>query len=53
MFELLGLHPVPSELRELAAPVPADRLLNEPHVRGDLHCHTTWSDGRAGVREMA
>ena len=22
-------------------------------VRGDLHCHTTWSDGRAGVREMA
>jgi len=22
-------------------------------VRGDLHCHTTWSDGRASVLEMA
>jgi DNA polymerase (family X) len=21
-------------------------------VRGDLHCHTTWSDGRASVEEM-
>ena len=22
-------------------------------VRGDLHCHTTWSDGKASVMEMA
>jgi DNA polymerase (family 10) len=22
-------------------------------MRGDLHCHTTWSDGKASVREMA
>jgi DNA polymerase (family 10) len=22
-------------------------------IRGDLHCHTTWSDGRASVEEMA
>src|SRR5919204_385157 len=22
-------------------------------VRGDLHCHTTWSDGKASVDEMA
>ena len=21
-------------------------------IRGDLHCHTTWSDGRASVEEM-
>jgi len=44
---------VPAELRELTAPAPAEGLLDEPDVRGDLHCHTTWSDGRAGVREMA
>lgn len=22
-------------------------------IRGDLHCHTTWSDGGASIREMA
>jgi DNA polymerase (family 10) len=53
VFELLGLDPVPPELRELGASAPPDGLLVEPAVRGDLHCHTTWSDGRAGVREMA
>ncbi|HEY3764550.1 MAG TPA: PHP domain-containing protein [Gaiellales bacterium] len=53
VFELLGLEPVPAELRERGTVAPADGLLDEPDVRGDLHCHTTWSDGRAGVREMA
>jgi DNA polymerase (family 10) len=53
VFELLGIGPVPPELRELGAPANAEGLLDEPAVRGDLHCHTTWSDGRAGVREMA
>ena len=53
VFQLLGLEPVPAELREPGAPLAADGLLDEPDVRGDLHCHTTWSDGRAGVREMA
>ena len=29
------------------------RALVEPgEIRGDLHCHTTWSDGRASVAEM-
>jgi DNA polymerase (family X) len=27
-------------------------LLELADVRGDLHCHTTWSDGRASVLEM-
>jgi DNA polymerase (family 10) len=53
VFELLGLRPVPPELRELGAPSPPGGLLDRPDIRGDLHCHTTWSDGRAGVREMA
>ena len=29
------------------------RLVGPPDVRGDLHCHTTASDGRGTVREMA
>src|SRR6185503_19176839 len=29
------------------------RLVGLADVRGDLHCHTTWSDGKATVREMA
>ncbi len=53
VYALLGLDPVPPELREAAAPPPPEGLLDEPDVRGDLHCHTMWSDGRASVREMA
>ena len=49
-----GLLPRPPELRETgaAAAVPDD-LLEEGQIRGDLHCHSTWSDGRATVREVA
>jgi DNA polymerase (family 10) len=32
--------------------VPAN-LVDRAHIRGDLHCHTTWSDGRASVLDMA
>ena len=28
-------------------------LLETADIRGDLHCHTTWSDGRLSVEEMA
>ena len=28
-------------------------LVEIEQIRGDLHCHTTWSDGRASVAEMA
>ncbi|HEX3289826.1 MAG TPA: PHP domain-containing protein, partial [Gaiella sp.] len=28
------------------------RLVDLSDVRGDLHCHTTWSDGRASVLEL-
>ncbi len=27
-------------------------LVGLGQIRGDLHCHTTWSDGRASVEEM-
>ena len=53
LFRQLGRPFVPPELREEAAlPPPAD-LVEVEHIRGDLHCHTTWSDGRATVRELA
>jgi DNA polymerase (family X) len=53
VFRLLGLPFVPPELRERGAGLPSDRLIELEDVRGDLHCHTTASDGRASVREMA
>ncbi|HXW05273.1 MAG TPA: DNA polymerase/3'-5' exonuclease PolX [Vicinamibacterales bacterium] len=59
IYEALGLAYVPPELREnrgeLAAAesrqVPA--LVSLADVRGDLHMHTTATDGRADVEEMA
>jgi DNA polymerase (family 10) len=53
VYRRVGLPFVPPELRELpAAPAPAD-LVEVRDIRGDLHCHTTSSDGRASVLEMA
>jgi DNA polymerase (family 10) len=53
LFEALGLPFVPPELREgpYAAPPPA--LVELAQIRGDLHVHTTYSDGKASVLEMA
>jgi DNA polymerase (family 10) len=52
VFEALGLPWVPPELREeWFSGVPAG-LVEEQDIRGDLHCHTTWSDGRFSVAEM-
>jgi DNA polymerase (family X) len=53
LYRHLGIPSLPPELRESAfrdAPPP---LVDETDIRGDLHCHTTWSDGRASVLEMA
>jgi DNA polymerase (family 10) len=53
LYRLLGVPFVPPELRETPSrPVPPD-LVELSQIRGDLHCHTTASDGRATVREMA
>jgi DNA polymerase (family 10) len=43
----------PPELREAPFRGEPPALVELAHVRGDLHCHTTWSDGRASVAEMA
>ena len=53
VFAALGLAFCPPELRELPGTNPPERLVDLVDVRGDLHCHTTWSDGRASVHEMA
>ncbi len=53
LFAALGLPYYPPELRELPGALPPTNLIDLADIRGDLHCHTTWSDGRASVREMA
>jgi DNA polymerase (family 10) len=53
VYRLLGLPYVPPELRELPAPAgEPPPLVEVGQIRGDLHCHTTWSDGKASVVEM-
>lgn len=59
VYRLLGLEPIPPELREDRGEVEAaaegrlPRLVTLPDVRGDLHVHTSMSDGRATMREIA
>jgi len=60
LYALLGLPFIPPELREdegeieaaLAGTLPHD-LVRVEDVRGFVHCHTRWSDGRATLEEMA
>jgi DNA polymerase (family X) len=52
VYEALGLPFRPPELRETGLPDPPADLLELAHVRGDLHVHTTASDGKATVLEM-
>jgi len=59
VYKALGLPWVPPELREdrgeieaaLKGKLPA--LLEPKHVRGDLHLHSTHSDGSASIADMA
>jgi DNA polymerase (family X) len=42
----------PPELRDDPFVDEPPKLLELTDIRGDLHSHTTWSDGRASVEEM-
>jgi DNA polymerase (family X) len=53
VYATLGVPWCPPELRERPFRGDPPRLVELTDVRGDLHCHTTWSDGRASVLEMA
>ena len=53
VYEALGLVWCPPELREAPLREQPAALVSHEQIRGDLHCHTTWSDGRASVLEMA
>jgi DNA polymerase (family X) len=57
VYERLGLPWIPPELREdrgeLAKGFEVPRLVTVEDLRGDLHCHTTLSDGRSTLAEMA
>ena len=52
VYATLGVPWCPPELREEPHREEPPALLELAAVRGDLHCHTTWSDGKASVREM-
>ncbi|HUF90194.1 MAG TPA: helix-hairpin-helix domain-containing protein [Gemmatimonadota bacterium] len=58
-YSALGLAWIPPELREDRGEVEAAEagtlppLVERKDLRGLLHVHTTWSDGRASVGEMA
>jgi DNA polymerase (family X) len=59
VYAALGLSFLPPELREGRGEVAAARdgrlpkLLRQEEIRGDLHLHTTWSDGADSIEAMA
>ena len=53
VYRALGVPWCPPELREQPFRGEPPLLLELGDIRGDLHCHTTRSDGRASVEEMA
>ena len=53
VYEALRLPWCPPELREAPFSGEPPVLIELPEIRGDLHTHTTWSDGRQTVEEMA
>ena len=60
LYRFLGYEPIPPELRENAGELAAARngslpaLVETSDLRGELHCHSTWSaDGKGSIEEMA
>ena len=59
VFAALGMQWIPPELREDRGEIDAAQahalpdLVELSDLRGDLHAHTSWTDGRDTVREMA
>ncbi len=59
LFAKLGMDWIPPEMRENAGEIEAaeeralPKLIEVGDIRGTFHCHTTASDGRSTLREMA
>lgn len=59
VYAAVGLAWVPPELREdrgeiaAAAAAKLPKLIQVEDLKGDLHMHSTWSDGRNSIEEMA
>ena len=59
LYAHLGYAFIPPELREDGGELAAARsgglpdLVERGDLRGDLHSHSTWSDGKASIEEMA
>ncbi len=59
LYAHLGYAYIPPELRENGGELAAARkgelpvLVERSDLRGDLHCHSTWSDGKATIEQMA
>ena len=59
IYRALGLAPIPAELRENRGEIeaaelgPLPVLVAHADLRGDLHMHTTATDGRADIETMA
>lgn len=59
VYAAIGLPWIPHELRENAGEFEAaaagklPRLVELDDIQADLHMHSTWSDGKASIREMA
>jgi len=58
VYERLGYEFIPPELRENSGELEAARrgelpaLVELTDIRGDLHCHSTWSDGKHTLEQM-
>lgn len=59
LYKELGLRYIEPELREDMGEVDASeknqlpKIVDVKDLQGTFHCHTTWSDGRTSVEEMA
>jgi DNA polymerase (family 10) len=60
VFHYLGLPFIPPELRNGAGEIEvikkgeqSTKLIRQEELKGDLHCHSVWSDGTASIEDMA
>jgi DNA polymerase (family X) len=59
VYERLGYQFIPPELRENSGELEAARrgelptLVELGDIKGELHCHSTWSDGKHTLEQMA